>query len=149
AVTALEFELYPAREVFAGTLMWPWERSREVIQRWREWTENAPADFTTAARIMQFPPVPDLPENVRGRALVVIDGAYLGWQQAGDALLAPLRALGPEIDTFAMMPPAALSHMHMEPEEPVPATGRHPLLSSLPAEAVDAFVDAGGPDSGS
>jgi FAD/FMN-containing dehydrogenase len=149
AVTALEFELYPAREVFAGALMWPWDRSREVLQRWREWTQTAPADFTTAARIMQFPPLPDLPESVRGRALVVIDGAYLGWQQAGDALLAPLRALAPEIDTFAMTPPAALSQMHMEPEEPVPALGSHALLSALPAEAIDAFVDAGGPGSGS
>ena len=39
--------------------------------------------------------------------------------------------------------------MHMEPEEPVPALGDHRLLDSLPAEAVDAFVDAGGPGSGS
>jgi hypothetical protein len=39
--------------------------------------------------------------------------------------------------------------MHMEPEEPVPAMVDHALLESVPAEAIDAFVDAGGPGSGS
>jgi len=149
AVTGLEFALYPVREVFAGALMWPWERSREVLQRWREWTRTAPAEFTTSARIMQFPPIPDLPDSVRGRALVVIDGAFVGDEADGVRRIAPLRAVGPEIDTFAMQPPAMLSHMHMEPEEPVPAIGAHALLRSLPAEAIDAFVDAGGPGSGS
>jgi hypothetical protein len=80
---------------------------------------------------------------------VVIDGAFLGDAAAGGRWLASLRALAPEIDSFAPQPPAMLSHMHMEPEEPVPALGDHRLLDSLPAEAVDAFVDAGGPGSGS
>jgi FAD/FMN-containing dehydrogenase len=148
-VTGLEFALYPARNVYAGALMWPWERSREVIQRWREWTRTAPREFTTSARIMQFPPIPDLPDSVRGRALVVIDGAFLGDEAAGGRWIASLRALRPETDTFGRQAAAYLSHMHMEPEEPVPALGGHALLDSLPAEAVDAFVDAGGPGSGS
>ena len=149
AVTGLEFALYPAPHVYAGALMWPWERSREVLQRWREWTRTAPREFTTSARIMQFPPLPDLPDSVRGRALVVIDGAFLGDAAAGGRWIAPLRALQPETDTFGKQPAAYLSHMHMEPEQPVPALGGHALLDSLPAEAVDAFVDAGGPGSGS
>jgi FAD/FMN-containing dehydrogenase len=149
AVTGLEFAIFPHQNVYAGTLMWPWERSREVLQRWREWTRSAPREFTTSARIMQFPPIPDVPESVRGRALVVLDGAFLGDEAAGDRWIAPLRALAPEIDTFGLQAPAYLSQMHMEPEEPVPAMVDHALLDSLPAEAIDAFVDAGGPGSGS
>src|SRR3954469_7769415 len=108
AVTGLEFALYRAPRVYAGALMWPWERSREVLQRWREWSRTAPAEFTTSARIMQFPPIPELPDSVRGRALVVIDGAFLGDEAAGAHRIAPLRALGPETDTFAMQSPAML-----------------------------------------
>ncbi|MEA2290822.1 MAG: hypothetical protein QOD55_2819, partial [Solirubrobacteraceae bacterium] len=91
----------------------------------------------------------DVPEPLRGRSFIAVDGAYLGDEIAGAAVLAPLRELGPEIDMFAMMPAAALSHMHMDPEEPVPAIGDGMLLDDLTPAAVDAFVAAAGPGSGS
>jgi hypothetical protein len=37
----------------------------------------------------------------------------------------------------------------MDPEEPVPGLGHHKLLRELPEQAVDAFVEAAGPGSGS
>jgi FAD/FMN-containing dehydrogenase len=149
AVVAMEFELIPLRQVYAGMLAWPWERAREVLHAWREWTATAPDTVTTSARIMQIPPLPDVPEPLRGRGLVVIDGAALGDEAAAAAILAPLRALGPEIDTFAMVSPAALSHVHMDPEHPVPGLGDGALIDALPAAAVDALVDRAGPGSGS
>ncbi|HEY3186394.1 MAG TPA: FAD-binding oxidoreductase [Solirubrobacteraceae bacterium] len=148
-VTAIELQLYPVAEVYAGMLAFPWERSREVLRAWREWTRDAPEEITTAARIMQIPPLPEIPEPVRGRALVVIDGAYLGDEADGADVLAPLRALGPEIDTFAMIPPAELLHIHMDPPTPVPATGDGTLLDVVPGEAIDLLVEAAGPGSGS
>jgi FAD/FMN-containing dehydrogenase len=148
-VTAIELELYPVSEVYAGMLAFPWERSHEVLRAWREWTRTAPEEISTAARILQVPPLPEIPEPVRGRGLVVIDGAYLGDEVDGAELLAPLRALGPEIDTFAMMPPAGLLAIHMDPPGPVPATGDGALLDVVPAEAIDALVHAAGPGSGS
>jgi FAD/FMN-containing dehydrogenase len=148
-VTAIELQLYPVAEVYAGMLAFPWERSREVLRAWREWTREAPEEITTAARILQIPPLPEIPEAVRGRALVVIDGAYLGDEAGGADVLAPLRALGPEIDTFAMIPPAELLHIHMDPPTPVPATGDGTLLDVVPGEAIDSLVEAAGPGSGS
>jgi FAD/FMN-containing dehydrogenase len=149
AVTAIEFELIPVNRVYAGMMLWPWERAREVLQAWREWTATAPESITTSARLIQVPPVPEIPEVVRGRRIVVIDGAALGDEHSAAAALAPLRALEPEIDTFAMVSPAALSHMHMDPEHPVPAIADHALLDSLPAAGVERLVHACGPDSGS
>jgi FAD/FMN-containing dehydrogenase len=148
-VTAIELELYPVAEVYAGMLAFPWERSREVLRAWREWTRTAPDEISTSARIVQVPPLPEIPEAVRGRALVIIDGAYLGGEAEGAELLAPLRALGPEIDTFAMMPPAGLLAIHMDPPGPVPGTGDGALLDVVPGEAIDALVAAAGPGSGS
>jgi hypothetical protein len=149
AVTAIEFELIPAPLLYAGMMLWPWKCAREVLHAWREWTVTAPDTVTTSARIMQFPPLPDLPPFLRGRGVVVIDGAYLGDRTSAADLLAPLRALVPELDTFAMVRPDALSHIHMDPEHPVPGIGDHALLEALPADAVDALVDAGGEGSGS
>jgi hypothetical protein len=149
AVTAIEFELVPLTRVYAGMMLWPWERAREVLHAWREWTATAPESVTTSARIMQIPAIPDVPEFLRGRGVVVIDGAALGDQFSAEQVLAPLRALEPEIDTFAMVPPAALCRIHMDPEHPVPGLGDHALLHGLSAEAVDRLVDACGPGSGS
>jgi hypothetical protein len=59
-------------------------------------------------------------------------------------LLAPLRALGPINDTIATVPMPALSHMHMDPEQPVPYAGDGLLVDHLPPDALDAFVEAAG-----
>jgi FAD/FMN-containing dehydrogenase len=148
-VTAIELELYPVSEVYAGMLAFPWERSRGVLRAWREWARTAPDEISTSARIVQVPSLPEIPEPMRGRAIVVIDGAYLGDEADGAELLAPLRALGPEIDTFAMIGPAELLTIHMDPPGPVPASGDGALLDVVPGEAIDALVAAAGPGSGS
>ena len=148
-VTALEFKLHPVAELYAGMLTWPWERSAEVLHAWREWALALPNELSSWARILQVPPLPDIPEPVRGRQLVVIEGAYLGAQESGEELLRPLRDLGPELDTFAVAPPAALGYLHMDPEDPVPFAMNGQLLEDLPAAAVDTIVEAAGPGSGS
>ena len=53
------------------------------------------------------------------------------------------------MDTFAQMPVAGLSRIHMDPEQPVPALGHHRLLRELSDEAIDAFYGAVGPEAGS
>jgi FAD/FMN-containing dehydrogenase len=80
---------------------------------------------------------------------VVVEAASLAGARATDELLSGLRALGPEIDTFATIPAAALSGLHMDPEHPVPGVGDHTQLAELPDEAVEALVLAAGPGSGS
>jgi FAD/FMN-containing dehydrogenase len=149
AVTALEFELYPVTELYLGMLAWPWERTSDVLYAWRELVPSLPDELSTLARILQVPPLPDIPEPVRGRQLVVVEAAYLGAEEPGRELLRPLRDLGPELDTFAVAPPAALGHLHMDPEEPVPFGASSQLLDDLPPAAIDAIVEAAGPGSGS
>ncbi len=106
--------------------------------------------MTTVIRYLRPPPLPDVPEPLRDVPLLTIDGAYVGDPEAGEALFAPLRALGePIMDNFARMPAAGLSRIHMDPEPPVPGMGHHTLVSELPDEAIDAFIGMAGPDSGS
>jgi FAD/FMN-containing dehydrogenase len=149
AVTALEFELYPAGELYGGMFAWPWERTADVLHAWREWVSGLPDELSTLARILQVPPLPDIPESVRGRQLVVVEAAYLGAQGPGRELLRPLRDLGPELDTFAAVPPAALGQLHMDPEDPVPFAASGRMLDELPPAAIDAVIEAAGPGSSS
>jgi hypothetical protein len=148
-VTGLEFELYPVAELCAGMFAWPWERTAEVLHMWREWVSGVPNELSTLARIIQVPPVPDVPESVRGRQLVVIEAAYLGAEGPAGELLSPVRELRPEIDTFGAVPPAALGRLHMDPEVPVPFAGSGQMLDELPAAAIDALTEAAGPGSSS
>jgi FAD/FMN-containing dehydrogenase len=147
-VTALELALFPVAEVHAGTLFFPWGRAREVLQAWRDWTATVPETVTSCGRILQVPPLPDVPEPLRGRQFVLVEVVVLGDATVGDELVAPLRALEPEIDTIGAIPAAALSQLHMDPEHPVPAIGGGRLVRELPPAAVDALVEAAGPTSG-
>jgi hypothetical protein len=148
-VTALEFALYPVATLYAGNLYWPWERASDVLHAWREWTGGVPDELTSIGRIVQYPPLPMLPDHLRGRQFVVIESAFIGDEAAGAELLEPLRALGPEMDTVATIPPTMLHTLHNDPPQPVPGRGDGGLLTGLPVEAVDAFLSVTGPGSGS
>lgn len=141
-VVSLEIDLVPYADVFAGMLLWDGSRAVEVSHAWAQWTAAAPESATTSLRVMHFPPIPELPPFLSGRSVVVIDGAILETDAAASGLLAPLRALAPEVDTFARIPSAGLVAIHMDPPAPSPAMSGHAMLSAFPAEAVDAFVAA-------
>ena len=144
-VTALELELFPLKQAYAGILWYPIERGSEVLHAWRELTQaEPPEELTTVGRFLQLPPIPAIPEAVRGKSFVVIEAYHVGDPAQADELLEPLRALGPVNDTVRTVPMPALSHIHMDPEQPVPGFGDGLMLSELPAGAVDAFVGAAG-----
>ncbi|MFL5843993.1 MAG: FAD-binding oxidoreductase [Solirubrobacteraceae bacterium] len=149
-VTAIEFALYPVTDIYAGWLIFPWERSAEVLHAWNALLPTLPDEITSVGRVLQLPPIPEIPEPLRGAQICVIEATFLGSQADGEALLAPLRALGPIADTFAAVGPEALYELHQDPRDPVPgAESVTQLLGDLPAEAIDAFVDIVGPGSGS
>ena len=145
-VTALEMRLYPVRELYAGALFFPIQRAAEVLHAWRAWTGTVPDEITSLGRILRLPPLPDVPEPLRGRAFTLVEAAYLGDADAGAALIRPLRRLGPELDTFAMIPAPALQQLHMDPDQPVPAQGDGAFLADFPAAAIDALITVAGPD---
>jgi len=146
AVVALEIELLPYADVFAGMLLWDLSRAAEVTRAWRAWTADLPDSVTTSLRLMRFPPIPELPPFLSGRSLVVIDGAVLEDDARSAELLAPLRALGPEVDTFARIPAVGMLAVHMDPPGPTAAVGRHALMAELPDAAIDALLAVAGPD---
>jgi hypothetical protein len=148
-VTAIEFRLYPLDEVYAGWLIFPWERSAEVLKTWNELLPTLPDEMTSVGRILQLPPLPEIPEPLRGAQIVVIEAAFVGSEADGAALLRPLRDLGPVMDTFAVAGPAVLHELHQDPRDPVPALSTTALLGDLPGEAIDSLVELTGPGSGS
>jgi hypothetical protein len=145
-VTALEVRLFPLTHAYAGVLWYPMERGPEVLHAWSELTRSGPPDeLTTVGRFLNLPPIPQIPEQIRGRSFVIVEVYHIGDPAQADELLSPLRRLGPVNDTIATIPVPALSHLHMDPEEPVPGAGDGLMLDRLPAGAIDAFIRAAGP----
>ncbi len=148
-VTALEFDLLPVPRVYAGMLTWDWRHAQRVLRAWAEWAGEAPESVTSIARLLQAPDEPWLPAGVRGRRLVVIDAVALGDPEQAARMLAPLRALRPELDTFADVPAADVARLHLDPEAPTAVYAHSVIVTDLPERAVEALVAAAGPGSGS
>ena len=150
AVTALEFELLPLTEVYAGWLVWDADAAGEVVHAFREWSQDASREITTSLRFLHLPPFPEVPEPLRDRPVIAIDGAYLGLEADGAELLRPLRDVAAPLvmDTWATIPAAGLVRLHGDPEQPVPVLGDGFQVPALTPEAADAFIEVGGPGSG-
>ena len=148
-VTALEFELYEVPELYAGVMFFPFERASEVLHAWHELTPSLPEEMTTVGRVLQFPPLPEIPEPMRGQSFAIVEGFFLGSEADGRDLLAPVRELGPAMDTFAMVPPVGIAETHMDPPDPAPFTSDTQLLDNLTPGAIDDLVAVVGPGSGS
>ena len=148
-VTALEFELYPIAEVYAGALFFPFERAEEVLKAWLAWTAEAPDEVTSVGRILQFPPLEEVPEPVRGKSFAVIEAVFIGVEAEGAELIEPLRRLGPAMDGFSMVPPVGIAELHMDPRDPMPYASAHAMLGDLSERAIEELMIAVGPGSGS
>jgi hypothetical protein len=144
-VTAIEFAAYPATEVYAGMTLFPIARAQEVFQTFAGWAQTLPDQASVCVRLLRLPPLPDIPEPLRGNAFVGVDGVFNLPADEAAALVAPLRALGPTIDTFAPIAASTTGQVHMDPPEPVPGCGEGMLLTALPDDAIDAILAVAGP----
>ncbi|WP_448255911.1 FAD-binding protein [Microbacterium aurum] len=132
----------PSVGVVAGGLMWPLDRAADVVHAWHAWIGAVPDTVTSLVRVLRFPPLPDLPEAMRGQRFVAVEAAVHADAEEVAALLAPLRALAPTVDSIRPMPPAELATVHGDPPQPSPAFGESVLLAELSEAAVAGFLDA-------
>ncbi len=121
-VTALHVELVPVSEAYAGALLFPPELAADGIRAYRDWTADAPEEAGSMARMFNLPPIPDIPEPLRGKKWLAIIAACLGSREEAEKVIAPLREIGePVVDSFDQIPAPGLSQIAMDPEPPVPA----------------------------
>jgi len=142
-VTALEFELYPVKDVFGGFVAYPLSQGREALTKYAEWTKSVPDTLTSAVRVVHYPPVPLIPEPLRGASAIVIMACYNGSTSDGEALLKPLRSIAtPLLDTFRRMPYAEVGTIANDPSDAPPlfTASDGGGLRALSAEAIDSVL---------
>ena len=66
------------RELYAGAMFFPVERTADVLHAWTGLLPSLPDELTSWASVIHFPPLPEVPEPVRGRAVRDRDGGVPG-----------------------------------------------------------------------
>jgi FAD/FMN-containing dehydrogenase len=148
-VTSLEFALYPLTTVYGGNLFYSLERAAEVLELYNRWIDTLPDEMTTAIAFMNFPPVPELPEPLRGGSFISVRGCYCGEPvEAGEELLKDWREFGePLVDTFGVMPYRQMDAISMDPLDPLAIYTHVELLHELSPEAIEKLVELAGVES--
>ena len=143
-VTAMEIQLFPVTTVYAGNLYYPVEYAQEVITRYRDWIADAPDELTSAVLIMNFPPIPEVPEPLRGQSFAVIRGSYVGSVEQGKTLLQTWRDWqAPAIDAWDVMPFADAATISNDPVDPLPSLMTTMSLSELNDDVIEILIRNG------
>jgi hypothetical protein len=151
-VTSLEFGLYPVGTLYGGDLIYPMEKAKEVLGVFARWTKNLPDEWSTGVAFLNVPPLPAVPEPLRGKSVIALRGCYCGGNpEDGEEFLRPVREeLGETImDTFGPMPFAALDAISMDPVDPMGARQHSEMLGELSPDAIETLVEVAGAGSGS
>jgi FAD/FMN-containing dehydrogenase len=144
-VTGMEIRLYPVNMVYGGNLFYPISLAKEVYTHYRSWIANAPDELTSSIVLMNFPPVPAVPEFLRGQSFVMVRGLYSGPIEEGEKLLEYWRAWQPPlVDGFKAMPFSQVAAVSNDPLDPMPSLSSGAWLKDLSDETSDPFCRAAG-----
>jgi FAD/FMN-containing dehydrogenase len=139
-VTGMEIDLMPVTHLYGGGLFFDVEEVPDVLDAWRRWTTGVPEDMTSAVAMLPFPDLPVVPEQVRGRYVAQVQVAC-----TDPALVEPLRALGPVLDTLRELPYTESGAVFDEPDEPHAYLSANRLLSTVDADALATLPKLAGP----
>ena len=134
-VVAIELRLVSAPQLFGGSVLYPGERAAEVLAAYGRWIEELSEEVTSALAVVRLPPLPQVPEPLRGRTLVSVSACALADPRRAAALLAPMRELSePVADRFRPLSIEQLGEVALEPADPMPAVGHAAIVPALTAE---------------
>jgi len=133
-VVSLEYRLHPLTTVLAGLLLYPLDQARAMLRYYNEFITTAPDALTIQFGFIQMPD---------GMPVLFLSPVYGGPLQAGERVLAPLRATGsPLTDQIQPITYDALVHTI----DALFPKGRHysiqtQSLTGLRAETIEALVE--------
>lgn len=145
-VTALEVDLLPLDRVFGASMFFDVTHAAEVFAAFAEWTGTVPDEVTASVGMVEYPPLPVLPEPLRGKHVVHVRFAHAGDAESGREYARPWQELAPRrTETVGELPYTESGGIYREPDFPHAYDGNNVLLSELPPEALRAVYELAGP----
>ena len=147
-VTHLELRLDRVPELFGGQVVWPAAAAPGVFGAWRDWTAGLPPEMSSSVAVISLPPLPEVPEPLRGTRVATVTACYAGPAGGGAAALGELmaRTSAPLVNACRPLTPADLGNLWNVPGTPIPSRIRGELLNGLPDEAVGELLGLAGQD---
>lgn len=140
-ITAMTVRLYPVSQVYAGNLYYPAALAGEVFRRYRDWIAAAPDELTSSVVIMNFPPIPQVPDFLRGKSFAIVRGCYCGSLSQGEALLRYWRDWqAPQIDDFKPISFRDAALISNDPSDPSPGFNTGAWLRELSDAVIDTIL---------
>jgi FAD/FMN-containing dehydrogenase len=140
-VTSFVFRLHPLPHLTAGPMLWPLDRSTEVLRWYREFITNAPEDLNGFFAFLTVPSVAPFPEELWNQKMCGVVWAYTG--DRPEETFAPIRAEfgAPALDWVGPISHPALNSMF---DGLYPAGDqwywKADFVREIPDEAVDIHV---------
>jgi FAD/FMN-containing dehydrogenase len=140
-VTSFLFKLHPLPNLTAGPMLWPLERSAEVLRWYREFITQAPETLNGFFAFLTVPAVAPFPEELWNQKMCGVVWAYTG--DAPEATFAPIRAQfgPPALDWVGPLSHPALNSLF---DGLYPAGDqwywKADFVTEIPDEAVDLHV---------
>lgn len=148
-VVEMEIGLVEVTDVYGGNLLYPIEAARDVFDRYARWSPELPEEFTTAFTIMNFPPIEDVPEPLRGHSFAIVRGCHCGDITEAAGLVDEWREWNePAFDMFGPMPFSEVAAISQDPVDPVPAVSSGRWFTNLDGSVGDAILEAALPNDG-
>lgn len=149
-VTGIEFELVPLAELFGGGVYFDAADAAEILAAYAAWIEDLDERTTTSIALLRLPPIPELPDALRGRRVVHLRIAHVdpaATDVAADGariLTRMLRAGRVIVDYARRMSAADLPDIHRDPVLPQTPAYRGALLDALDGATRSGILQAFG-----
>ncbi len=97
-VTAFHFRLHQLpNPILGGVLLYPPQMAASVIKAFRDFMDTAPDELSGAVVFTTAPDAPFVPQPARGKPIVLVQLIYAGEPEAGQRVIAPLKAAIPPV----------------------------------------------------
>ncbi|WP_319481522.1 FAD-binding oxidoreductase [uncultured Draconibacterium sp.] len=112
-VTSFQYQLHPVGPMVSLCApFYPAEEAPELLPAWQAFMDESPDEISSSAMFWTIPPVPDFPEEVHGRRVLILAAVHCGDVEKGGNMLQPLRELStPLVDLSTPLPWTALQTM--------------------------------------
>jgi hypothetical protein len=89
-----------------------------VLRFYREFSASAPEELCSMAVFRTAPPVPFIPEELRGKPVLAIIPTYVGNPEDGERVLQPLREFGAPLFDGVSLKPYTAHQKSLDPGQP-------------------------------
>ncbi len=111
-VTSFEYKLHPVSTVLGGPVLYPIEKTGEVLRFFRDYMATAPEDLGAVFAFLIAPAAPFIPEPLHGVTMCAIIACYSGPMEKAEEVVKPIRQFGPPaLDLLGPIPYPVLQSM--------------------------------------